>query len=182
MTIFAAIFYLVAVLMIVSTAMAVTRNNLVHAVLYLVISFFGSALLFFLLGAPLLGVLEIIIYAGAIMILFLFIVMMLKVEVSEKAGHALGHLTAAGVICGIYFGACILLMYFSAPSAKRPMAMAMVAPKDFGRHLFMQHWLAIELVSLLLLIALAGVLHLGRQKSRDAGERSLEPASGEEAS
>jgi len=181
MTIFAAIFYLVAALMIVSTGMAVTRNNLVHAVLYLVISFFGSALLFFLLGAPLLGVLEIIIYAGAIMILFLFIVMMLKIEVSEQAGYALGHLAASGVICGIYFGACILLMVFSAPEAKQPMAMAMVAPKDFGRHLFMQHWLAIELVSLLLLIALAGVLHLGRQKSGDAEEPPLEQNSGGKA-
>jgi NADH-quinone oxidoreductase subunit J len=169
MTLLGGIFYLVAALMIVSTAMAVTRNNLVHAVLYLVVSFFGSAALFFLLGAPLLAVLEVIIYAGAIMILFLFIVMMLKIDTSRSTRIPIGHLGAAGAICGIYFGACILLVYFSEPAAKEPMRAALVHPKDFGRHLFAQHWLAVEVVSLLLLIALIGALHLGRRGSRNKG-------------
>jgi NADH-quinone oxidoreductase subunit J len=170
MSILAVLFYLVAALMILSTGMAVTRSNLVHAALFLVVSFFGSALLFFLLGAPLLGILEVIIYAGAIMILFLFIVMMLKIEANGPAGLDLGHLAAAGVICGMYFGACLLLMYFSEPAAKDPMQAAVVHPVDFGRHLFLQHWLAIELVSLLLLIALVGVLHLGRRGGGESPE------------
>ena len=166
MTIYAILFYLIAAVMIITTGMAVTRSNLVHAVLYLVISFFGSAVLFFLLGAPLLGALEVIIYAGAIMILFLFIVMMLKVEVTDDGGVPVGQLAAAGVICGIYFLACVLLMKFSGPSAKEPMRALLVQPKHFGSHLFRQHWLAIEMVSLLLLVALIGVLHLGLSRGR----------------
>ena len=84
MTLYSVIFYVLAALILVSTGFAITRRNLVHAVVYLIISFFGSALLFYLLGAPLLAALEVIIYAGAIMVLFLFIIMMLKVEGFEE--------------------------------------------------------------------------------------------------
>ena len=75
---------MLAAVILVSTALAVTRRNLMHAIVYLVLSFFGTALLFYLLGAPFLAVLEVIIYAGAIMVLFLFIVMMLEVRASEE--------------------------------------------------------------------------------------------------
>jgi len=80
MTIYSIIFYFLALLILVTTALAITRRDMVHAVVYLIFSFFGSAMLFYLFGAPFLAVLEVIIYAGAIMVLFLFIVMMLKVE------------------------------------------------------------------------------------------------------
>jgi NADH-quinone oxidoreductase subunit J len=79
MTIYSAIFYALALIILVTTGLAITRRNLVHAVIYLIFSFFGSAMLFYLLGAPILAVLEVIIYAGAIMILFLFIIMMVKI-------------------------------------------------------------------------------------------------------
>lgn len=171
MTIYSILFYLIAAVMIISTGMAVTRSNLVHAVLYLVISFFGSAVLFFLLGAPLLGVLEVIIYAGAIMILFLFIVMMIKVELIDDGAVPIGQLATAGIICGIYFLACLLLMKFSGPSAKAPMQALLVQPENFGNHLFRQHWLAIEMISLLLLVALIGTLHLGLSRGRRREEK-----------
>ena len=75
MTIYSIIFYILALVIIVATGVAITRRNLVHAVVYLILSFFGSALMFYLFGAPLLAALEVIIYAGAIMVLFLFILM-----------------------------------------------------------------------------------------------------------
>ena len=78
MTLYSVIFYVLAALILVSTGLAITRRNLVHAVVYLVISFFGSAMLFYLFGAPLLAAFEVIIYAGAIMVLFLFVIMMIK--------------------------------------------------------------------------------------------------------
>ncbi len=89
MILYAVIFYVVSALILASTAMAVTRKNPVHAVVYLVISFLGSALLFYILGAPFLAALEVIIYAGAIMVLFLFVVMMLKMEAVERRGFSL---------------------------------------------------------------------------------------------
>ncbi len=161
MTIYSIIFYIIAALMIISTGMAVTRENMVHAVLYLVVSFLGSALLFFLLGAPLLGILQVIIYAGAIMVLFLFIVMMIRIEPPERRASPVRHYVAVGVICGIYFGAVVLLMLVSEPAAREPMASAIASPADFGHYLFSRHWLAIEMISLLLLVALIGALHLG---------------------
>ena len=84
MTLYTIIFYVLAAVILVTTGLAITRRNLVHAVVYLVFSFFGSAMIFYLFGAPLLAVLEVIIYAGAIMILFLFIIIMVKAETSEK--------------------------------------------------------------------------------------------------
>ena len=75
-----AIFYTLAAIILLSTLMAITRRNTVHAVVYLVFSFFGTAVLFYLLGAPLLAALEVIIYAGAIMVLFLFIIMTMRTE------------------------------------------------------------------------------------------------------
>lgn len=166
MTIYAVLFYIIAALIIVSTGMAVTRENMVHAVLYLVVSFLGSALLFFLLGAPLPGILQVIIYAGAIMVLFLFIVMMIRIEPPGKRSSPIRHYVAVGVICGIYFGAVVLLMRVSEPAAREPMAAAIASPAVFGHYLFEKHWLAIEMVSLLLLVALIGALHLGLSRIR----------------
>ena len=64
--------------------MAVTRRDVLHAVVYLIISFIATGLIFYLLGAPFLALLEIIIYAGAIMVLFLFIVMMLRLNPEDR--------------------------------------------------------------------------------------------------
>jgi len=85
MSIYSIIFYILAAFILVTTGLAISRRNLVHAVVYLIFSFFGSAMLFYLFGAPFLAALEVIIYAGAIMVLFLFIIIMLKVEtVNER--------------------------------------------------------------------------------------------------
>lgn len=175
MSLYTILFYIIAALIIAATALAITRRHMVHAVLYLVISFLGSALLFFLLGAPLLAILEVIIYAGAIMVLFLFIVMMLKIEPPEKQALPFRHYAAAGAICGVYFLAVILLTLFSEEAAMQPMTAAMATPEYFGLFLFGRHWLAIEIISLLLLIALVGALHLGlgraRKKSTQGGRK-----------
>ena len=81
---YAGIFYILATVILLSTGLAVTRRNLMHAIVYLVLSFFGTALLFYLLGDRCLAALEVIIYAGAIMVLFLFIVMMLEIRPTEQ--------------------------------------------------------------------------------------------------
>lgn len=155
------IFYLLAAIMIVSTVLAVTQKNMVHAVLYLVVSFLGTGLLFYLLGAPLLASFEVIIYAGAIMVLFLFIVMMLKVDTEPGKTAGNFYYWAAFGTCGIYYLICAVLAYVSSPEANLAMQAAMASPASFGRFLFQRHWLSVEMVSILLLIALIGVLQLG---------------------
>lgn len=84
MTLYSIIFYVLAIVILVATFLAITRRNTVHAVIYLILSFLGTALLFYLLGAPFLAVLEAIIYAGGIMVLFLFIVMMIGTGPSAR--------------------------------------------------------------------------------------------------
>src|SRR5512136_1643244 len=72
------VFYVSAAVAIVSTLLVITRLNAVHALLYLIVSLFAVALIFFTLGAPFVAALEIIIYAGAIMVLFVFVMMLLN--------------------------------------------------------------------------------------------------------
>ena len=73
-----ALFYISALVAVISTIMVVTRANPVHALLYLILSLFSVALIFFALGAPFVAALEVIIYAGAIMVLFVFVIMMIN--------------------------------------------------------------------------------------------------------
>ncbi len=166
MTLYSIIFYALAATILISTGLAITRRNLVHAVVYLVFSFFGSAMMFYLFGAPLLAVLEVIIYAGAIMILFLFIIMMVNVEASQERMFPIQQwlpITMIGILY-LIIGAVILA---SAPGTDVTLEIALAEPKAFGEYLFQRHWLSIEIVSLLLLVALVGALHLGRRKSKE---------------
>jgi len=166
MTLYTIIFYILAAVILVTTGIAITRRNLVHAVVYLVFSFFGSAMLFYLFGAPLLAVLEVIIYAGAIMILFLFIIMMIRVEASEERLFPLQQWLPIALIGVVYLivGAVIVS---SAPGSKVTLGIALARPKAFGEYLFQRHWLAIEIVSLLLLVVLVAALYLGRKRPEE---------------
>src|SRR5690349_10463320 len=74
----AILFYITAIIAIVATVLAITRRHAVHALLYLIASLLAIAIIFFLIGAPFIAALELIIYAGAIMVLFVFVVMMLN--------------------------------------------------------------------------------------------------------
>lgn len=166
MNVLSVLFYLLATLILASTAVAVTRRNLVHAVLYLILSFFGSALLFYLFGAPLLAMLEVIIYAGAIMILFLFIVMMLRVDADSEPLFSIRQWIPAILMAGGYLAVVIM----AALSGIRPtdaLQPALAEPGAFGAFLFRTHWLAIEIVSLLLLVVLIGAFYLGRSTGRE---------------
>lgn len=165
MTLQGFLFYFLSAVIVASTAIAVTRRNLVHAVVYLILSFLGTALLFYLLGAPLLAALEVIIYAGAIMVLFLFVVIMIKEESQREVMASAGQWVPAAVIAGVYV-LVTFLMVFSAPGADAPLAMLWASPRDFGLYVFQHHWFLIEVVSLLLLVALMGALRLGKGKGK----------------
>ena len=164
MTLYSLLFYILSALIIVSTGIAITRYNLVHAVVYLVISFFGTSMLFYLIGAPFIGALEVIIYAGAIMILFLFIIMMLKLDGIEERFIPLGQWIPAIGLTFISFLVFILVFISTDIKARLPMKLAAAKPGVFGHYLFQNHWLSIEIVSLLLLAALIGVLHMGMSR------------------
>jgi len=166
MTLYSLIFYLLGAIMVVSTILAITRRFLVHAVAYLIISFFATGLLFYLLGAPFLAVLEVIIYAGAIMVLFLFIVMTLRVEPQERIMRDILRQWYPAVILGVisFFVAGILI--FEVPGSRVNLNTGIVTPTAFGHFVFKNYWFPVEIASFLLLIGLVGALYLGRQEPK----------------
>jgi len=165
MTIYTILFYLIAALILFATTFAVTRRNMVYAVIYLVLSFFGTAMLFYLLGAPFLAALEVIIYAGAIMVLFLFIIMMIRVEEKPGTFFPKGQQLPAVLLCGLYLAAFVILVGGD-PGGWEPLTAAQALPKEFASYLFKHQWLSIEIASALLLVALIGALVLGRRIKR----------------
>ena len=163
MTLYGVIFYVIGIIILIATALAITRRHVVHAVIYLAISFLGTALLFYLLGTPFLAVLEVIIYAGAIVVLFLFIIMMIGIEPSSRSKKtAMRQWFPAMLLCGISLIVAAILIISSSEGSKN-LGMAMATPSEFGHFLFTHYWLPVEIASFLLLIALVGALYLGKE-------------------
>jgi NADH-quinone oxidoreductase subunit J len=170
MTLYAAIFYLLAMIILTASALAITRRQPIHAVLYLIVAFLGTAALFFLLGAPLLAAFVVILYAGAIMVLVLFVIMLFQHSPRELGlmsqwGHA--------VLLGAVFFAVVLTMVFKDPGSGTVLKGAAAQPKDFGRFLFDRYWLAVEIVSILLLVALVAILQVAKRRGT-AGDEGQE--------
>ena len=157
------LFYLAGILAIIATLLAITRRHAVHALLYLIVSLLAVAIDFYTLGAPFIAALEIMIYAGAIMVLFVFVVMMLNV-----AEHAM-EVERYSLKPSNWFGPALLafmllgeLVYCTLASTNSPRA-ATVTPKQVGIALYGHYWIGVELASLLLTAGLVGAYHLGRQ-------------------
>ena len=165
MTLYSSLFYLLAAVTVAATAMTVTSRSLVHAVVCLVASFLGTAMLFYLLGAPMLAALEVIIYAGAIMVLFLIVVMLMADEKQEGASALLNNLFFLVGVGGL---ALALVLLF--PGRLEVLETAAVMPREFGRFIFTRYWLAVEIVSFLLFVALVGAYYLGRDRGNVPGK------------
>lgn len=157
------LFYLAGILAIVATILAITQRHAVHALLYLIVSLLAVAVVFFTLGAPFVAALEIMIYAGAIMVLFVFVVMMLNIaehamEVEREWLKPRNWLTPA-LLALILLG---LLIYCTATTRNALTLTSSVGPKQVGVALFGSYWIGVELASLLLMAGLVGAFHLGR--------------------
>jgi NADH-quinone oxidoreductase subunit J len=163
MTIPGLIFYVLAAIILAATMLAITRRSPMHAIVYLIVSFFAMAPLFYLLGAPLLALLEIIIYAGAIMVLFIFIVMMLQLAATPViTGQWLRQWLPAVVLSAIS-GVLMIILIRQAPAQQAVLPLALAAPRQLGLFVFQRYWFAVEIASLLLFVALVGAYYLGRK-------------------
>jgi len=169
MTLFNMLFFAIAALIVTSTGIAITRRNLVHAVIYLIFGFFGSAFLFYLFGSPFLAALMVIVYAGAIMILFLFIIMMLRVESPEERLFPPRQTLPAVLFAAAYVVIGGLLLV-NDPCAAASLVAVSTEPSVFGRYIFTHSWLAVEMASLLLLVAMIGALLVGKRPVREGKE------------
>lgn len=163
------IFWAAAAVSIIATLFVITNRDPFNAVLYLILSLFGISMILYTLGAPFLAALEIIVYAGAIMVLFLFVVQMLSPGgPPESAPHLASPKLTQFVIPGIL--ALVLMTVLSlalvrAGSLGTGNGTVVISARQLGIHLFKHHYLGVELASLILLIGLVGGMHLGRAAS-----------------
>ncbi len=157
-------FYLAAAIAIYATVRVITNTNPVHALLSLIVSLLAVAMIFFMLGAPFAGALEVIVYAGAIMVLFVFVVMMLNM------GSAVITQEQQWMQPKSWLGPCALasvllaeMIYLLSQGAWHNAGHTMVDAKQVGISLFGPYLLVVELASLLLLAALVAAYHLGKR-------------------
>ena len=169
MGLFEFIFYWTAFVSIVSTLLMITRYNAVHGLLYLIVSSLSTAIIFYLLGAPFAAVLEVIIYAGAIMILFVFVVMMLnlgqKAVAQEKTWMRPGVWVGPSILAAILFAVLLIVM----SGAQQPGEIHEVPASEVGIALYGPYLLVVELASFLLLAGLIGAYHIARSPEAKAG-------------
>ncbi len=157
-------FYVAAAVAIASTVAVITQLNAVHALLYLVVSLLSVAVMFFTLGAPFVAALEVIVYAGAIIVLFVFVVMILNLGPPAIAQERSWLATRAWVGPGILTMVLIGLFAYVLTGRGTDLGGAVVDPRQVGVALFSTYLLGVELASLLLLGALVGAYHLGRSR------------------
>lgn len=162
-------FYLAAGVAVASTFRVITHTNPVHALLYLIVSLLAVSMCFFALGAPFAGVLEIIVYAGAIMVLFVFVVMMLNLGSDaieqERRWMTPGIWTGPSILSAVLL-AQLLYVLFVQPTGTA-IGQTTIEAKAVGIILYGPYILAVELAALLLLAALVAAYHLGRREAND---------------
>lgn len=166
------LFFISASVALISALLAVTRRNAVHALLYLVITMMAIALIFFLLGASFAAALQIIIYAGAVMVLFVFVTMMLhqgeRTLQQERMLFQPMRSFGATFLCMILFAELVYLLlplsgFLEMKSDEANTLPNIIGAKEIGLTLFGPYLLLVEISALLLLTALIGAFHLGRR-------------------
>lgn len=162
------IFYIASIIAIVATVLVISAKNAVHALLYLIVSLLAVSLIFFLLGAPFVAALEVIIYAGAIMVLFVFVIMMLNVPVatvkSERSLFSFRAWVGPVILCLILLAELIWVAFTTGPAGGQG---GVVGPRQVGAALFGPYVLGVELTAMLLMAGIVGAYHIGREKKRE---------------
>ena len=159
-------FYISAAIAILATLAAISRREAIHALVYFVASLLAAAVAFLVLGAPFAAALEVITYIGAIMVMFLFVIMTLVPDTRTngdqprvKGRSWLVPLLLTFVLIGD-------IVYVAAMGTAFSVSGVEVSPRQVGQTLFGPYTLAVEMASMLLLAGLVGAYHLGRHRSR----------------
>jgi NADH-quinone oxidoreductase subunit J len=161
-------FYVFAAIAVASAVMVITSRNSVHSVLYLILCFFNGAGLFILLGAEFLAMILVVVYVGAVMVLFLFVVMMLDIDFAELRQGMLNYLPVGATIGLILLVELILALgtWAVSPEAGR-VAAAPIPPLDalsnteaLGRILYTKYVYFFQAAGMVLLVAMIGAIVL----------------------
>jgi len=161
------IFFISGIVAILSTVMAITRFNMIHALLYLIVSFLSLSVVFYVLGAPFAAALEIIIYAGAIVVLIIFVIMMLNLR-DESIEQEKQWLTkkiwiGPGILSFVLLGELVFILL---SGSNVTLSDQLLDSKAVGLTLYGPYLIAVELSGFLLMAGIVGAYHLGRQRKK----------------
>jgi NADH-quinone oxidoreductase subunit J len=168
MTIELIFFFCCAAVAVISAVMMITRPNPVKSVLFLIVNFFCLSLFYLLLHAQFIAVAQIIVYAGAIMVLFLFVIMLLNISDENafremKSFKRLLAIVLAGGVAGEIIASIVVVEGTGAPAVGSAMT-SLGTVEGIGHELFTVYLLPFEVTSLLLLAAMVGVIILAKKK------------------
>ena len=170
------VFYLSAAIAVIATILVVTRVNAMHALLYLIVSLLAVAIIFYTLGAPFIAALEVIVYAGAIMVLFIFAIMLLNLgphsEEQERIWMRATGWAGPVILAALLLAEIIYIIIGRSPTIGSGQP---IQPAAVGAALYGPYLIGVELASILLLAALVGAYHLGHIR-RALREASVEAA------
>lgn len=174
-------FYLFAGILTLSSLMVITARNPVHSVLFLILAFFNSAGLFVLLGAEFVGMIMVIVYVGAVAVLFLFVVMMLDISFADLRKGAMQYVPV-GLFIGAVLLAELVLVYGAwsfAPGVKENLAAPVLRfegatnAESLGMVLYTDYVLAFQLAGLVLFVAMIGAIVLTLRKRPGIRKQSV---------
>ena len=170
-------FYLLAIVAILASLRVITRTNPVHALLNMIVTLLALSGIFFALGAPFAGALEIIVYAGAIMVLFVFVVMMLNLgtqstleEESWLSSSAWAVPAGLAFIVGLTLFSLIGMKHGFEGMMPAFIGVEPVTAKMIGAKLFTEYLLLVEIAGFLLLAGLVAAYHLAKSALDDENE------------
>jgi NADH-quinone oxidoreductase subunit J len=161
-------FYLFGAVAVASAVMVITSRNPVHSVLYLILCFFNGAGLFILLGAEFLAMILVVVYVGAVMVLFLFVVMMLDIDFAELRQGMLNYLPVGGTVGLILLLELVLALGTWAVSPESARVIAAPTPslasltntEALGQILYTRYIYFFQAAGLILLVAMIGAIVL----------------------
>ncbi len=172
-------FYLFSAILVLSALMVITAKNPVHAVLFLILAFFNAAALFVMLGAEFIAMTLVIVYVGAVAVLFLFVVMMLDINFAALRKGMKKHLPVGGAVGLLLLGE-LLWIYkswtpsmFAEQSAASPMPEGVTNTHALGQVLYTQYLYPFETAGLILLVAMIGAITLTLRRRGDVRRQNV---------
>jgi len=172
----AAVFYAFGLILLVSALCVVTARNPVHAALFLVLSFFTASAIWLLLRAEFLAITLVLVYVGAVMVLFLFVVMMLDINLERLREGFWRNLPAALVVGGLMAFEMISVLAYRVYGMPRPneRPLSFSNTKELGRLLYTDYAYAFEIAAVVLLVAIIAAIALTLRRRKDT--RGQDPA------
>jgi NADH-quinone oxidoreductase subunit J len=165
------VFYVFAAILLVSAICVITARNPVHSALFLVLSFFTASGIWLLLRAEFLAITLVLVYVGAVMVLFLFVVMMLDINLERLREGFWRYLplgAAVGVLMAFEMGAVLYGRWFGLATAPRAFPADYSNTKELGRLIYTQYAYAFEIAAVVLLVAIIAAIALTLRRRKDS--------------